>query len=212
MADGMWVVHAVCCLWVAAGSGLGLWGCLIALRPDTSAPAQRILVVAGLAIAFTIGAPALIMWKNVTRAIVLQSGGVRMGKTVVPYEDIVCVGLSQGGRGDLVLTAECDSATGRVRRDISLPRWVASHSGFLEELRQRAPRMVLRREGLRRRAITLFANGVFLLWCTVAAALLAVYYVPPWRAGVPWLTSVGLTAILVAGSVVCLIYVVVAAG
>lgn len=210
LADGMWVVHVVLGSWVAAGLGLGLWGCFTAFEPGTSPSAQRMLVIIGLAIAFGIDIPLLIMWRDATRPIVMRPDGIRMGKTLIPYEDIVFLGISSPREGDLVLTAECDSATGRVRRDMSLPRWVASHNGFLEELRQRASRMILRREGLLRRAITLFANTVLLLWGTVAAALLSAFFVPPWRANLRWLGSGELAAILGGGTVACVIYVMVA--
>ncbi|MGE5483350.1 MAG: hypothetical protein ACM3X4_08425 [Ignavibacteriales bacterium] len=210
LADGMWVVHLLFGLWVAAGLGLGLWGCSYALRPGTPPATRTVLVVFGQAMALLIDIPFLIMWKDIARTVVLRPDALQMGKTLIPYEDMVSLGLSRGGQGDLVLASGSGSATGRARRDVSLPRWAGSHDGFLEELRQRAPQMILHREGLRSRAVAFFANSVFMLWCTMAAALLSAFYLPSWRASLPRLISQNLTGILVGGYVVCLVYIIAA--
>ncbi len=183
-----------------------------ARRPRRPASIQRALVVTGSVLALVIDIPFLYLWRDLTRAIVLRPDAFQMGRTVIPYEDMVSLGLKNHGQGDLVLTFEKENASGRTRRDTSLPRWVASHEGFRRELKRRAPGICLGEEGLRRRAVSLFANTVFLLWGTLAAALLGAYYVPPLRAALPWLDHRRLCVILVVGSVASLAYLIAAAG
>jgi hypothetical protein len=212
LGDGMWVVHLVFSLWILAGLGLGSWGWVYALNPGIPPATRTMLTIAALAIVLVIDIPFIIVWKDVARPVILRPDGLQMGKTLIPYEDMAFLGLSRGERGDLVLISEPDAGSGRFRREISLPRWAASHDGFLLELVGRAPRVVFLREGLRPRAVTAFANTVFFLWCTLAAALLSAAYIPPLRTRLPWLTPRNLAGILAGGFAVCFVYVIIAAG
>ncbi|NPV71358.1 MAG: hypothetical protein HPY55_12050 [Firmicutes bacterium] len=205
LADGMWAVHLLWGSWSMASLGGGLWMCcLSSSQPDG-------LAFAGLMfLCFSI--LPLLIWGFATRPIVLLPDGVRirntvLGSTLAPYEEIVFLGAGSEG---LVMTQERDSRVGRVRRNISLPRWVASHEGFLEELNLRSPRLQIRKEGLRKYSIMTFTWVVFLLWITVGVAISPGFYVPSWQASLSWLGPRGLAAIEVGGFVGCMIYMTIA--
>jgi len=190
LADGMWVVHLLWGSWTAGSLAAGLWLCWASTLPARGAKDFRgALALVGL-LFLLLGLVMFVIWRRATRAVVLRPDGLQfrpglVRSVLVPYREVSFLGL--GLTGGLVLEYEHDTRRGRMRRTLYLPRWVASHAGFREELRRRAPGAEVVEEGLRQYALNTFVGAVFGIWLTVGVGLSPVVYVPSWKMKVPWL-------------------------
>jgi hypothetical protein len=190
LADGMWVIHLMWGCMSLGSLGAGLWMCQASTLPS-DVGAQGGLAVSGLMfILFSI--VPFFLWRGAARSIVLTEEGLRdrrgfAGRAVLPYADMAFVGV-RPAKG-MVLEVWRDTRRERMQFAIPLPRWAASHDGFLEELRARAPGIEVGNESdMRRYSFTTFVAG---LWFTVMMAALALspcLYVPVLMAKLPWLT------------------------
>lgn len=151
--------------------GGGLWACSVGTSGPRTGGKDALVLVGLMLILFSI--LPFTLWRKATPGIALVQDGLRgrggLGKRVVPYRDMVFIGVipSQG----LVLAFDVDSSRGRRRLTMPLPRWIASHQEFLDELKRRAPNIEVGNVAeLRKYSFTSYVGA---LWFLVVFAALA---------------------------------------
>jgi hypothetical protein len=88
-----------------------------------------------------------------------------------------------------------------------LPRWIASHQEFLDELKRRAPNIEVGNAAeLRKHSFTSYVGAPWFLVVFAALALSPCLYVPSLKAAMPWVTEARLAAGFVVMTILLILY------